>query len=58
MNSEACQNENNAVEKCVLCGKETEYTFGVPIQERNYYVSGCGQLCKQCYLEVEVPETV
>ena len=35
-------------EKCVICGKETEYVFSIPIQKRKYYVVGFGQLCEDC----------
>ena len=57
MKPESCQDKYNTVEKCILCRKETEYVFGIPIQERNFYVHGCGQLCKQCYLEIKDPES-
>ena len=36
-------------EKCVLCGKVTLEEINRPIKERKYYVSGSGQLCKDCY---------
>jgi len=36
-------------EECVLCGKTTEYDRETHIDYRNYYVEGCGQLCKECY---------
>lgn len=48
--------DNDEIEKCVCCGKDTAYTFSIPIQERRYYVSGCGQLCEQCYSSVKSPE--
>jgi len=35
-------------DECVLCGKETKYFFRTPIQEREYYVVGVGQLCDDC----------
>lgn len=34
---------------CVSCGKETEFTADMTIDERKYYVEGSGQLCKKCY---------
>ncbi len=34
---------------CVLCGKETEYTADMTIDERSCYVEGSGQLCNECY---------
>lgn len=36
-------------EKCVLCGKSTEVETLTAIKQRKYYVSGSGQLCKECY---------
>lgn len=55
MIARACQ-DNDEIEKCVCCGKETQYTFGIPIQERRFYIPGCGQLCEQCYGVVKSPE--
>ena len=42
-------NDKKMIEKCILCHTDTGYTFDVPIQERLYYVYGCGQLCEKCY---------
>lgn len=39
-------------ERCVLCGKPTEYTKHTPISERIGYIEGCGQLCKDCFVEL------
>lgn len=50
-----CQ-DYNETEKCVCCGKTTPYTFGIPIQERRFYVRGCGQLCEQCDIRIKDPE--
>ena len=33
---------------CVLCGKETEYDRDTPIDLREGYVEGCGQVCTKC----------
>jgi hypothetical protein len=41
--------KNNKKEKCILCHKKTIYTVGTHIDERLYYISGAGQLCKECY---------
>ena len=46
--------ENIQTEKCVSCGCDTGIPFLKPIEEREYYVHGCGQLCKACYDEFEV----
>lgn len=40
---------NNLNEICVLCKCLTDYKRNTPIQFRNYYVEGSGQLCPQCY---------
>lgn len=45
-------------EICVICGKETEYTFDTHIQERKYYVEGVGQLCKRCYYLIYYGEKI
>lgn len=39
----------NEKDKCVLCGKATEYEKETPVDERLYYVEGAGQLCAECY---------
>lgn len=36
-------------EKCIICGKLTEYSFDTPISEREGFVPGSGQLCKDCF---------
>lgn len=36
-------------EKCVLCGAETEYDTNTPVDNRNYYIEGIGQLCENCH---------
>lgn len=43
---------NNQVEKCIMCGADTEYTFGTHIDYRYGYVEGAGQCCKECYEKV------
>jgi len=39
----------NEYEICVLCGKQTDVHRDTQIDLRNYYVAGCGQLCRDCY---------
>lgn len=39
-------------EPCVVCHAVTNYSYRTPIQERNYYVEGVGQLCEKCYADV------
>lgn len=40
-------------EKCVLCGRDVGIPESVPIENRKYYVCGCGQLCGACYKMLE-----
>jgi hypothetical protein len=42
-------NENNPIEVCVICGKETPYHFNDHIDMRYGYVEGVGQTCRSCY---------
>lgn len=49
----AAQPQGNSVEYCVLCGRPTNYTWGIPIDQRFGYISGCGQLCYSCCVSVE-----
>jgi len=39
-------------DKCVLCGKETQYDVNTPIDFRECYIVGSGQLCKPCFVMV------
>ncbi len=39
-------------EKCVLCGKKTKIKSSQNIENRDYYVKGIGQLCKECYQDL------
>ena len=41
--------EADKAEYCVICTGETGYVFSTPVQNRKYYVEGCGQLCESCY---------
>jgi len=36
-------------EKCVLCGKKTDVKVSEKIDRREHYVTGVGQLCKECH---------
>ena len=36
-------------EKCVLCGKKTDVKVTEKIDRREHYVTGVGQLCKECH---------
>ena len=39
-------------EKCVVCHQETEVKKDEPIQNRQFYVVGAGQLCQKCFKEI------
>jgi uncharacterized protein YlaI len=39
-------------DKCVLCGKETEYDKDTHIDERMWYIEGAGQLCEECWKRI------
>ena len=39
----------NPIEKCVICGADTQYRFNDHIDYRFNYVEGAGQLCSKCY---------
>jgi len=41
--------EIQEIEKCIACHKKTEYFKSTPIDQRKYYVKGCGQLCEDCF---------
>ncbi len=34
---------------CVMCKDDTGVPTSCPIAERQHYIEGCGQLCKDCY---------
>jgi hypothetical protein len=39
-------------EICVICKQETEYFVDTPINQRKYYIEGCGQLCSTCWKDL------
>ena len=43
---------DSETERCVICGKPTEYRKDTPIDKRECYVEGAGQLCRKCYFEI------
>ena len=49
------QNQKNPIEKCVICGTDTQYRFRTPIDFRYNYVEGAGQLCPKCGSKDEEP---
>ena len=42
-------------EYCILCGRMTEAAKEQPVSEREYYIEGAGQLCRNCYGKLYVP---
>lgn len=46
-------NKNYETEKCILCNNNTDIFTSMPIDERIYFISGCGQLCKKCYSQLQ-----
>lgn len=38
-------------DRCVVssCNKETIYDKSIPINQRQFYVEGAGQLCESCF---------
>ena len=38
----------NPIEKCVICGEDTQYRFNDHVDYRFNYVEGAGQLCIKC----------
>ena len=42
-------------ETCVLCGRLAEEEKEQQVSEREYYIEGAGQLCRECYQETYVP---
>lgn len=41
------------VERCVMCGQLTHVLKSEPIDFRENYEVGCGQLCIDCYNELQ-----
>ena len=44
-------------EICIICGVELEYNRGTPINQREHYVEGCGQLCRNCAISLQIFKT-
>lgn len=41
--------DQNPIELCVVCGKETPYRFHDHVDFRQGYIEGAGQTCQTCY---------
>ena len=48
--------KDDKIDKCVLCGKPTDYSKDTPVYNRDYYVDGAGQLCPDCYKDLYLKE--
>ena len=44
--------DNEEFERCVLCHTLTDVRRSTPIEKREYYVVGIGQLCQSCSKKV------
>ncbi len=42
-------NTPNDLDVCIKCGCLSEYSKTLPIDFRNYYIEGAGQLCQKCF---------
>ena len=40
--------EENGIEICICCGKETKYKKDDDVAYRHNYIEGAGQLCLKC----------
>lgn len=45
---------DDPIEKCVLCGANTPYRLSTPISQREFYMEGSGQMCRQCHYEIYI----
>lgn len=36
-------------ERCIICGDKTPFCINEPIENREFYEIGLGQLCHRCY---------
>lgn len=56
---EACYNRRGkshrdlGFDRCVVCGAITEFYFSDPIDKREHYIEGAGQLCSTCAMRFD-----
>lgn len=43
---------NYEMEECIVCGVETNEPKHRHIDFRNFYIEGAGQLCKECFSNI------
>jgi hypothetical protein len=46
--------DKKELERCVLCGKRINVRRDTCVDFRAYYVEGCGQICKECFVSLYV----
>lgn len=47
------KDSQNTYERCVLCGTPTKVPIMMPVDCRQHYVEGVGQLCEPCFMELK-----
>ena len=45
-------------EKCVICDEETNVPINEHIDFRKNYIEGGGQLCEQCYINLDTKKYI
>jgi len=45
-------NINKETEECIVCHKQTNIPKDLDIDLREYYIEGAGQLCKECFVDI------
>lgn len=53
LNKEKCE-DNCIYERCIICGELTKMRKDTPIDFRNHYVFGGGQMCHSCYFDAYI----
>ena len=48
---EAVKSQPEEYERCIICGELTDVPMTMPIEMRENYEIGCGQLCARCAKE-------
>lgn len=44
--------EKDDREYCIICGRKTVYRRFQPIDDRQFYIYGAGQLCRECFQQI------
>ena len=50
--------KNEELDICVICGAITDVPLSKPIDNREFYEVGCGQLCRNCYIKLHSDEGI